>query len=84
MVFGLCNAVQTFQRFMNQVMAGLNFVFIYLDDVCVASKNLDEHKLHVRLVFERLRKFGFVRMEWFFWAIQLTKTEFEHWMEKWK
>ena len=37
MPFGLKNAAQTFQRFMDQVLHGLNFVFDYLDDILVAS-----------------------------------------------
>ena len=36
MPFGLRNAAQTFQRFMHQVTRGLDFVFVYLDDVLVA------------------------------------------------
>lgn len=60
MVFGLCNAAQTFQRFINQVLRGLDFVFSYIDDVCIASKNIEEHKNHVRQVFERFRTYGLV------------------------
>lgn len=58
MTFGLCNAGQTFQRFIHEVLDGLDFVFVYVDDICVASDNLDEHRRHLRLIFERLRKYG--------------------------
>lgn len=58
MTFGLRNAAQTFQRFMRTVLADLDFTFVYIDDICVASANVDEHKQHLRTVFERLRKFG--------------------------
>lgn len=58
MTFGLCNAAQTFQRFMTEVLQGLDFAFPYLDDVLIASSHETEHYNHVRLVFERLRKFG--------------------------
>ena len=37
MPFGLKNLGQTFQRFMDDILAGIPHVFIYLDDVLVAS-----------------------------------------------
>lgn len=37
MSFGLRNAAQTFQRFMDEVLRGLNFCFTYIDDVLVAG-----------------------------------------------
>jgi hypothetical protein len=33
MSFGLCNVVQTFQHFMDDVLRGLDFCFAYLDDI---------------------------------------------------
>ena len=36
MPFGLRNAAQTFQRFIDEVLRGLPFVFAYLDDVLIA------------------------------------------------
>ena len=54
MPFGLCNAAQTFQRFMDSIFRDLPFVFVYLDDILIASKNLDEHKIHVETVLKRL------------------------------
>lgn len=58
MPFGLRNAGQTFQRFMNEVLKDLPFIFTYLDDILIASKNTDEHLLHLRKVFERLNAYG--------------------------
>lgn len=58
MPFGLRNAGNTFQRFMHQVFEGLEFVYIYFDDLLVASVNKEEHLRHMRLVFERLAKWG--------------------------
>lgn len=58
MVFGLCNAAQTFQRFMNKVLGDLDFAFVYIDDVCIASKDPTEHMSHVRRVLQRFREFG--------------------------
>lgn len=60
MCFGLCNAAQTFQRFMHEVLRDLNFAFPYLDDLLIASHNMEEHRQHLRMVFERLRDHGLV------------------------
>lgn len=58
MSFGLRNAPSTFQRFINEVLIGLDFVFPYLDDILIASKSEEEHKIHLNLVLERLNKYG--------------------------
>lgn len=58
MPFGLRNAAQTFQRFINEVVKGLDFVFAYIDDILVASKTEEEHKNHLKLLFNRLSDFG--------------------------
>ena len=33
MLMGLCNAGASFQRFVNEVLRGLPFVFVHIDDV---------------------------------------------------
>lgn len=60
MPFGLRNAGQTFQRLMDEVLSGLEYVFCYLDDVLVASKSVEEHAGHLREVFQRLQQHGLV------------------------
>ena len=60
MPFGLKNAAQAFQRLMDTVCQGLDFIFIYLDDILVASHNGHEHIQHLRILFERLRQHGLV------------------------
>lgn len=60
MPFGLRNAAQTFQRLMDQVLAGLPFVFVYLDDILVASKSPKEHEDHLTQVFSRLSENGLI------------------------
>ena len=39
MPFGLRNAGQTIQRFMNQALQGLHFAYTYIDDVVIASSS---------------------------------------------
>lgn len=60
MPFGLKNAAQTFQRFIDQVLRGLHFCYAYIDDVLVASSNQEEHTQHLQMVLERLEKHGVV------------------------
>lgn len=58
MTFGLCNAAQSFQRFINEVIRGLDFCYAYIDDILIASDNEDEHLDHIKELFQRFRKFG--------------------------
>ena len=57
MPFGLCNAPATFQRVMNTMLReGLDkFVLVFLDDILIYSRTLEEHIHHIRAVLERLR-----------------------------
>ena len=52
--FGLRNAAQTFQRFIDQVLRGLPFTYAYIDDLLIASSTANEHEQHLRAVFQRL------------------------------
>ena len=58
MPFGLKNSAQAFQRLMDGVLRGLSFVFVYLDDILVASPSLEDHLLHVKQVLSRLSNAG--------------------------
>ena len=56
MPFGLINAPATFCTLMNQVFYEYldQFVIVYLDDIVVYSTTLEEHKVHLKLVFDKL------------------------------
>ena len=58
MPFGLCNALPTFQRLMQNCLGKLNLTYclIYLDDVIVFSDMPDEHLRRMRVVFNRLHE----------------------------
>ncbi len=60
MPFGFKNAAQAFQKFMDTVCQGLDFVFVYVDDILVASKDAEEHERHLRQLFHRLQEHGLV------------------------
>ncbi|GBG81105.1 hypothetical protein CBR_g31781 [Chara braunii] len=58
MPFGLTNAPATFQAAMTTEFPDLldRSVLIYLDDILVYSRTLDEHIVHLRVVLDRLRR----------------------------
>ncbi len=41
-------------------MAGLDFMFVYLDDVIIGSLSMSEHVQHMRTLFQRLQAAGLV------------------------
>ena len=54
--FGIKNAPQTFQRFMDRLLVGLDGVFVYVDDILIASKTEKRHMEILRDVSLRLKK----------------------------
>ena len=58
MPFGLCNAPATFQRLMNKVfVAEINsFILVYLDEILIFSRRVEEHWDHLRRALQRLRE----------------------------
>lgn len=45
--FGLKNVIVEFQRVMDKVLVGVDFVKCYINDIIVFSKNCKEHKKHL-------------------------------------
>jgi len=58
MPFGLKNASNTFQRFMDQILKECNFIFVYIDDILIYSKDKREHIKHVNKVLSILDENG--------------------------
>lgn len=58
MPFGLTNSPATFQRLMDSVFAGLKWqsLLVYIDDVIVFSKNLNDHLTDLEQMFLRMRQ----------------------------
>ena len=64
--FGLTNAPATFCNLMNNVLFDDfdDFVVVYLDDIVIYSRTLEEHVNHLSLVLSQLRKYTlYVKME---------------------
>ena len=58
--FGLKNAGQDFQRMMDEILEGLPHVFVYIDDILVASENEEQHLQDLDNVFKQLDANGLV------------------------
>ncbi|PLW20248.1 hypothetical protein PCANC_07422 [Puccinia coronata f. sp. avenae] len=65
MPFGLCNAPATFQHMMNSILQEClgKYALVYMDDVIVFSKSVDEHRTHIKRIFELLKKYDLVVSE---------------------
>lgn len=70
MPFGLCNAPATFQRMMDEVFQDMDWKAgeDYIDDIIIASENLEEHKQDISKVFQKLKSFGL--------SVKLSKCKF--------
>ena len=58
MPFGLTNAPSTFMRLMNEVLKDFlgNLFIVYLDDIMIFSKKLEENLIHIHKFFNKLRE----------------------------
>jgi hypothetical protein len=56
--FGLCNSPATFMRMMNRIFGPLYDVSViaYVDDILIYSKTKEEHEIHLREVFAKLKE----------------------------
>ena len=58
MPFGLTNSGASFQRLMGNILRGLEYRFalIYIDDVIIFPKSIEDHLVHLEEFFRRLRE----------------------------
>ena len=53
--FGLAQAPAYFQELMTGILKDFNFTIAYLDDIIIFSKTPQEHLLHIKMVFKKLK-----------------------------
>ena len=53
--FALAQAPAYFQELMTGILKDFNFTIAYLDDIIIFSKTSQEHLLHIRMVFKKLK-----------------------------
>ena len=58
--FGLKNAGQDFQRLMDAILGDLPRVYVYIDDILIASSSMEEHLHDLEQVFKTLSANGLV------------------------
>jgi hypothetical protein len=60
--FGLKNSSRHFCHVMSIVFEGTkyNFLVLFIDDVVVASENVDQHAMHLQLFLARIKEFNLV------------------------
>ena len=58
--FGLKNAGQDFQRLMDEILGDIPRVFVYIDDILIASEDMEQHLQDLDTVFKTLAANGLV------------------------
>ena len=56
--FGISSSPAIWQRFIEQVLAGLNETCVMMDDLLVGGGNDDEHLRNLKAVFQQFQKYG--------------------------
>ena len=55
MPFGLRNAAQTFQRYMDSIFRQCDYAFVYIDDILIFSDTYEQHLAHIASVLSLLQ-----------------------------
>ena len=72
--FGPTNAPMYFQQCMEKIFGHLDYVTIYLDDISILSDSLEEHKEHLKVIFELLKYHNIkLRLDKCLWGVSETE-----------
>ena len=56
MPMGVSGAPMCFSKIMSQILGDLDFVAIYIDDICIFSESANDHMDHLKIVMDRLER----------------------------
>lgn len=56
--FGLCNAPDIFQKVLEEILSGIEGIWIYMDDILITSSNQKAHDASLKEVISRLNSHG--------------------------
>ena len=69
MPMGISGAPMTFSKIVSQILGDLDFVAVYIDDICIFSESAKEHIEHLKIVMDRLEranlKLNLDKCQWF-------------------
>ena len=57
--FRLKVAPSLFQQVMDTMLAGVEFATAYLDDILLTSEKNEQHRKHIKVVFQKIDEYGF-------------------------
>ena len=72
--FGINNAPSEFQKRMEDIFREKHWALVFIDDILICSKNLQEHLKHLQSFYELVYKHGLVLSES---KMEIGKTEIE-------
>ena len=58
LAFGLSNGPASWQKYVDGILKGIEHTFCYLDDILVATEDMEQHLSVVKQIFERLEEHG--------------------------
>lgn len=62
-MFGISCAPELFQKAMESIVAGLDGVVVYLDDILVTGRTQNEHDARLTQLMTRLQHYGILERE---------------------
>ena len=58
LAFGLSNGPASWQKYIDGILSGIEDQFCYLDDILVASADVESHLSTLSKIFDRLQEHG--------------------------